>query len=127
MCQRRRCFMRLRQSKASTGRFMKMNISSKSFSWPTFSLSYEVNQAQHLLHKQGKKVFRYYRALKPNLHTLFLIQDGVVNCQKQKCKALSCKYKIYDKDSCCPRCAVNRAEVCIFLFKTTYTKGGYLS
>ena len=42
-----------------------------------------------------------------------LIQDGHVKCQRLQCRPLSCKYKIYDEDNCCPRCAVNRAEVSI--------------
>ena len=38
-------------------------------------------------------------------------QDGTYKCKKHPCPKLQCKYRVHDKDSCCPRCAANRAEV----------------
>ena len=46
----------------------------------------------------------------------FLIQDGHAKCQRLQCRPLNCRYKIYDEDNCCPRCAANRAEVRILSF-----------
>ena len=38
-------------------------------------------------------------------------KDGNAQCVRKQCKPLSCKYKLFEQNSCCPRCALNRAEV----------------
>ena len=44
-------------------------------------------------------------------HDFLFYQDGHVSCRRRHCRTLNCRYKIYDEGTCCPRCAVNRAEV----------------
>lgn len=58
---------------------------------------------------------------------LLLIQDGNANCVRKQCKALTCKYKISEQTSCCPRCALNRAEVNIHYLATFIHQRGLKS
>lgn len=37
-------------------------------------------------------------------------KEGNAKCHRKECRPLSCKYKVFDEESCCPRCPVNRAE-----------------
>jgi len=37
-------------------------------------------------------------------------KDGFDDCSRKACPSLSCRYQIQDKNACCSRCAVNRAE-----------------
>ena len=38
-------------------------------------------------------------------------KDGLTDCKRKDCPALSSRDKVQDKEACCPRCAVTGAEV----------------
>lgn len=37
-------------------------------------------------------------------------KDGESKCTRKHCPVMACMYKVYEKNSCCPRCAANKAE-----------------
>ena len=69
-------------------------------------------ERDHVILSQSviKKLNRYGHKNNNN-DCLGFFQDGHTRCQKQQCQKLSCRYHIKDKEMCCPRCAINSAEV----------------
>lgn len=46
-----------------------------------------------------------------SMYKVFILQDGQNDCSRKACPSLSCRYQVQDKNSCCARCALNKAEV----------------